>query len=273
MTLDPETAAAISDMAGEIVVVSAERIADELRKLLTDRHRARGVRLLSETHLIRSILPELTPLRDVPHDMPGAKDSDLWQHTLATIEHLPEPSSFPLALAALLHEIGKPQAWNRERHTFAGHAQAARELANRIGERLRLSNTERERVEWLVERHEALYDAPTLRPSVLKPILAQPGVDELLALHRADALAGGPSTLADVDFAEAKLHEWTASGELNPPPLLTGDDLKLLGLTPGPRFKTLLDAVRTAQLDGEIADVEQAKALVRAQTFADASSD
>jgi tRNA nucleotidyltransferase/poly(A) polymerase len=259
LSLDPETAAAISDMAGEIVVVSAERIAEELRKLLTDRHRARGLRLLSETHLIRSTLPELTPLRDVPH---GA-DSDLWRHTLAVIDHLPEAVSFPLALGALLHEIGKPQAWNRDRHTFAGHELAARDLANRIGERLRLSNVERERVEWLVERHEALHDAATLRPSVLKPILAQPGVEELLALHRADALAGGSSTLADADFAEAKLREWTASGELNPPPLLTGDDLKLLGLAPGPRFKKLLDAVRAGQLDGTLATAEDAKQLVR----------
>jgi poly(A) polymerase len=263
-TLDPPTAMAIRDMAGDIVVVSAERIAEELRKLLVDRHRARGIRLLDEVHLVKPILPELLPMHGVPQGMPGAETGDLWQHTLAVIEHLSEQVSFPLAFATLLHDAGKPRAFKREhdRYTFHGHEHIGRDMAERIGERLRLSNVERERIEWLVEKHQYLSDAPIMRPSRLKPVLAHEGIEELLILHRADALASGKA-LTHVDFAAAKLREWTASGELNPPPLVTGDDLKAIGMKPGPTFKKLLDAVREGQLDGTISTREQAVELVR----------
>lgn len=265
--VDPNTAMAIHEMAGEVVVVSAERIAEELRKLLVDRQRARAVRLLDEVQLVKPILPELLPMREVPHDLVGVDTGDLWQHTLAVIERLPENVSFPLAFAALLQNVGKSRAFKRqgERAGFQGHERFGRDAAGRIGERLRLSNAERERIEWLVEKHQSLVQAPNMRPSRLKPVLAHEGIDELFTLHRADALASG-KPLAHLEFAETKLREWSAKGELNPPPLLTGDDLKAMGLTPGPHFKRMLDAVRNGQLDGTIRTVDQAQDLVLSMT-------
>ena len=100
-----------------------------------------------------------------------------------------------------------------------------------------------------------------MRLSKLKRVLAHPGIGELLALHRADSVASGRST-AHVEFCEARLREWPPE-VLNPPPLITGDDLIALGLKPGPDFKMLLDRVREAQLDGLIHTREQAIDLVR----------
>src|SRR5262249_23590589 len=91
--------------------------------------------------------------------------------------------------------------------------------------------------------------------------LIHPGIGELLALHRADALAWGHSP-EHVDYCEHLLREWTAD-DLNPPPLLNGHDLARLGLEPGPLFKELLDAVREAQLEGTITTRKQAIELVR----------
>jgi poly(A) polymerase len=178
------------------------------------------------------------------------------------LSRLPEDVSFPLAMATLLHDVGKPKTFRRngERYTFHGHEHVGRELTERIGERLRLSNAERERIEWLVERHQYLSDAPIMRASRLKPILAHPGIHELLVLHRADALASGHEPV-HVDFTEARLREWTASGELDPAPMLTGEDLKAMGLSPGPNFKRILDAVREGQLDGTLTSREQATRL------------
>jgi poly(A) polymerase len=158
--------------------------------------------------------------------------------------------SFPLALAALLHDVGKPRTVGRtpDRYTFHGHEHVGKRMAGVIAQRLRLSNAERVRVEWLVGMHIYLCDAPTMRRSTLKPVLAHPGIRELLALHRADALACGRST-EHVEFCERCLREWPPE-ELDPPPLITGDDLQANGLTPGPVFKRLLDAVREAQLEG-----------------------
>ena len=96
----------------------------------------------------------------------------------------------------------------------------------------------------------------TMRPSRLKPILVHPGIGELLALHRADALASGRPTTA-VEFCERVLRE-TPADVLHPPPLLTGDDLIALGWEQGPLFKRVLDAVREAQLEGTIRTKEEA---------------
>ena len=137
--------------------------------------------------------------------------------------------------------------------------------ADTFAERLRLSNAERERIEWLVEKHQVLTDAPNMRPSRLKPLLNHEGIEELVALHRAEAVAAG-GDLGHMEFAESKRREWSANDQLDPPPLVTGDDLKNLGLTPGPQFKQLLDAVREAQLDATIATRDQALELVRQLT-------
>jgi poly(A) polymerase len=284
LEIEPATAAAARAMADEITRpppepagISAERIADELRKLLVDPHRARGVTLMDDLGLIEPILPELAAMKGLPQGLPGSAAlpppgapgrsglaNDLWQHVLRVLELLPPGASFPLAFAALLHDIGKPRTVGRtpDRYTFHSHEHVGRRLASEICLRLKLSNAERERVEWLVEKHQYLCDAPRMSPSKLKPVLSHPGIEELLALHRADALASGRDT-DHVAYAEARLREWGEKGELDPPPLVTGDDLKALGIPPGPHYKTLLAAVREAQLDGRIHTREEALELVK----------
>jgi poly(A) polymerase len=224
LKLDPATADAIRAMANEITVVSAERIAEELRKLLTDPRRAEGVRLMADVDLITPIIPEVAA--DVTP-------------TVLVLERLPVVASFPLALAGVLRNAGKS-------------------VATKVSQRLKLSNAEREQVEWLVANHDRLGDAPNMRPSVLKPLLAHPSIGELLGLHRAEADAN----VGDVEFCEQKLREWPPE-VLNPSPLLTGDDLIELGVERGPAYKRLLDAVRAAQLDEIVTTKAQAIELLQ----------
>jgi poly(A) polymerase len=274
--LDPGTAGAIEQMAPEIVAVSAERIADELRKMLVDGHRARGMRLFMDLGLAAVVLPELVPMKGLPHGLPradgpglpppglpGSTEEDLWEHVLRVLDCLEGRPSFPLAFAALLHDIGKPRTVGRtpDRYTFHAHEHVGRRMAGDICVRLKLSNEERVRVEWLVERHQALADSRRLRPSKLKVLLIHPGIEELFALHRADALASNRD-LDHVEHAVKQRAEWAAKGELDPPPIITGHHLLAWGLEQGPEFKRLLDAVREAQLEGTISTVEEAKALV-----------
>jgi poly(A) polymerase len=268
LTIDPATLAAAKRMAHEIRVVSPERIAEELRKLLVHPNRARGVRLLREFDLVEPILPELVPTFTLPQGPPTAPTGTLWDHTVRVVEELggltppARQVSFPLAFAALLHDVGKPRVFARtpDRYTFHGHEHVGRQMAEQIADRLRLSTAEKVRVAWLVEKHMYLADAPTMRLSKLKPILVHPGIGELLALHRADALASGKS-LEHVEFCERMLRD-TPREVLNPPPVLTGEDLIALGMTPGPEFKRLLDAVREAQLEGHVRTKEEGLRLV-----------
>lgn len=227
LAIDPATSAAARRMAPEIRAVSAERIAEELRKILTNRHRGRGFRLLREVELVPQILPELA-------------DGPTWDRVVRVLEAFPSDVSFPLAFAAVL-QLLSPAA------------------AAEVCRRLRLSNAELDRVTWLVERKDSLQDAPASRPSRWKPLLAHPAAGDLVALHRANAAADGTRT-EPVEFCERVLRE-TPAEELNPPPVLTGDDLRAAGLTPGPEFKRLLDAVREAQLDGAVRTKDEGLAL------------
>jgi poly(A) polymerase len=254
MDIEPATLSALVAMADQVVVVAVERITQELRKMLVDRHRARAFDLALETGLLAKILPPLARLKGIPGDGLGHPPPDLWEHTLLILDHLPEEPSVPLAFAALLHHVGRGAAG-------VGLDRAlGNQIVDKLGRSLRLSNPERERTCWLVEHQRALVVPDTMRASQLKRLLASTGIEELLALHRAEALA----TTGDdghVSYCEWYLREEPA-GPINPPPLLSGHDLQQLGLKPGPRFKQLLDLARDAQLDGMIADRDEAVALV-----------
>ncbi len=261
--LDPATADAARAMASQIRVVSAERIAEELRKMLTGPRRADGVRLTNDLGLVAAVLPELLPTQGLPQGPPAAPTGDLWTHLLRVVELLPADSSFALALAALLHDIGKPRVVGRtpDRYTFHGHEHVGKRMAGEVCARLRLSNAETARIEWLVEKHQVLCEAERMRRSKLKPLLAHPGIGDLLTLHRADALASGRS-VEHVEFCAQCLRDWPPE-ELNPPPLVTGDDLIALGQSPGPDYKRRLDAIHDAQLDGSVRTKDEAIELVR----------
>jgi poly(A) polymerase len=181
---------------------------------------------------------------------------------LRVLDRLGDTPSFPLAFAALLHDVGKPRTVGRtpDRYTFYGHEHVGRRLTGDIALRLKLSNEQRERAEWLVEKHQILCDVRHMKTSKVKTLLVHPGIRELLDLHRADALASDRS-IDHVEYCEQLLREWSAE-DLNPPPLLTGHDLVRAGLEPGPAFKRLLDAVREAQLEGTIKSAKEARELV-----------
>ena len=150
---------------------------------------------------------------------------------------------------ALLHDVGKPdtKGLRNGRISFHNHEQVGRAISDRICRDLKLANSERERITWLVEYHQYLGEATRLREAKLKRILAEPGIDELLALHRADALAS-TGDASHVDYCEAYLREEPA-GPINPPPLVNGHDLARHGLKAGPQTKRQLEMVREAQLD------------------------
>ncbi len=231
LTLDDEARRAIEEMASEIRAVSPERIAMEMRRLLADASRAVGVRLLLETRLAEALLPEVVSC--------DAFEQQQFAQTLGVLARLGEMCGFPLALAALLY----PSV------DAAG--------AEDVCRRWKLSNKETERVVWLVKHHAALTDARTMRWSELYPLLMNEGADDLLLLTEA-AMPEGPGIAA---FCRELLQQPRAV--LDPPPLVTGDDLQAVGILPGPEYKTLLQRLRNAQLDRELSSKAEALAQVK----------
>jgi poly(A) polymerase len=258
LQIEPATAAAIRSMAPEVVKVSAERIGQELRRMLVHRSRTRAMDLALEMGLLAAIMPAAVRMKGLFQGKPIQPEGDLWDHTRLVLSLLPTDPSFTLAFAAFLHDVGKPstRVFQHGRYSFHNHEQAGARIADRLCRSLKLSNTERERITWLVAYHQYLGEAKRLRESKLKRMLSEPGIEELLDLHQADALASTGDT-QHVDYCRYYLVS-QPGGPINPPPLLTGHDLVRHGLQPGPRFAELLERIREGQLDGQLHSKKEA---------------
>ena len=260
--IEPRTREAIRQTAPLLATVSPERLQQELRIILTDGDPAGALRLMDSLGLLDVVFPEMADMRGCEQPENYHPEGDVFVHTLLTVEKLGPHADFELAMAGLLHDVGKPEASRRtEPKRFPKHCQIGREIARNVCRRLRLSNAETERICWLVDRHLYFRDAPKMRPSTLKRAFAHPGFDQLAALHRADALASW-GNLDEYEYVMAKRRELPAE-QVAPEPLIMGADLIAMGYRPGPMFRRVLDAVRTAQLDGEIDTPEAAREMAR----------
>jgi poly(A) polymerase len=261
--IDDGTAAAMRADADRLTEVSAERVGDEIAKILTDGRARRGFELLDETGLLEVVLPEMIEMKGCEQSSDHHPEGDVFVHTLACLGHLPRGCTLTLALGVLLHDIAKPRcaALRDGRHTFHGHTHMGAEMAADICRRLRYGNAVIDQVVFLVDQHLRHCSAPDMKASTLKRFLRQDGIEELLELTRIDAL-GSSGDLTHYRFCTEKLAGLPPE-VMRPPRLLTGRDLIDLGLAPGPEFRDLLRLVEDAQLDGRISSREEAVELVR----------
>jgi len=263
--IEPETQRAIIELAPRIKLVSAERIAEELKKMLTRHGAPRGMKLLHEAGLLRQILPEVEAMAGVEQPPTWHPEGDVFTHSVLALSFLETPS-FELAMGTLLHDVGKPVTIERgERIRYPYHESVGAEITDRICQRLKLSNESRDEIVWLVKRHMVFVGADKMRLSTLKRLFASPWFDDLLAVHKADVLAS-TNDLSEHDFCVAKRRELSQE-KISPAPLITGDDLIAMGLEPGPIFKQILSQVREEQLEEKLttreAALERAKEIIR----------
>ena len=264
--IEPETFAAIRHHAHEIGVVSAERVRDELTKLLTEGAARRGFELLDETGLLQQVLPEVAAMKGVEQPPQYHPEGDVWIHTLLMLDVLEARAASTLAWGVLLHDVGKPPTFAPAsgpgtRIRFDGHVEVGARMAERICRELRFSNDDTEQIEALVANHLRFKDVHEMRQATLKRFVRLPKFEEHLELHRLDCLASHGS-LEAYDFVQHFLAK-TPPEQVRPPRLVTGDDLMGMGIPPGPRYKEILLAVEEAQLDGRFSDREGALQFAR----------
>jgi putative nucleotidyltransferase with HDIG domain len=244
-----------------ILKVAAERVRDELTRILTEGGARRGFELLDASGMLADLLPEVAAMKGVAQPPEFHPEGDVWRHTLLLLAGLDHPTP-TLAWAALLHDVGKPPTFRvAERIRFDGHVEEGVKLAHGILNRLRFSRDDMEQVEALVANHMRFKDAHRMKQSTLKRFLLMPDFGEHLELHRLDCLAGNRN-LENYDLAKRKLEELPVE-QLKPAPLVTGVDLIAEGYQPGPRFAEMLAAVEDAQLEGRIASRDEALAMVK----------
>jgi len=234
--LEAETRQAVVEMASTIHIVSVERITQEWRRMLLDPGRVRALSLAAETGLLRE------NFREIPPDW--LRDSPDWPLTLAAMSAWKQVS-FSGALALLFWRVPGITS----------------ETLRSLCRRLRFSNEEQDLLLWLFEYRTAIHGIKQFPTWKWKRLLAQPHTPELLTLLRAAGSVSG-SPLDDLDYAE-RLLQTTPREVLDPPVLLTGDDLILAGYAPGPQFRDWLELVRNAQLDGTLTSRDEALEFVR----------
>jgi poly(A) polymerase len=269
--IENQTAEAIKTLYHKILTVSMERIRDELRKILTGPNPHTGIKMLDDLNLLNEVLPEVTAMKGVRQPENYHPEGDVFTHTLLTLSELsapPEPiraGSWELAIAALLHDIGKPLTFEiADRIRFNNHDNVGAGMAEKICERLRMSNAEKERITWLVKMHLYLRHAQQMRLSKLKRLFAHEGYPELAELYKIDSLAS-TGDLEDYTFCQ-NMFEELQEEEIKPEPLITGYDLIALGLKPGPIFSKILETIRDEQLEQKI--TTKAEALKKAKELA-----
>ena len=275
--MESKTAEAIKNLYGKILTVSMERIRDELRKILTGPNPHIGIRMMDDLNLLNEILPEVTAMKGVRQPENYHPEGDVFTHTLLTLSELADErkptglkedhlsasdknnlsDGWELAMAVLLHDIGKPVTFEvADRIRFNNHDNVGAEMAEKICERLRMSNAEKERITWLVKMHLYLRHAQQMRISKLKRLFAHEGYPELAELYKVDSLAS-TGDLEDYTFCQ-NMFEELKEEEIKPKPLITGNDLIALGLKPGPIFSKILDAIKDDQLEQKITTEEEA---------------
>ncbi len=246
--VDPATLAAATQLAGELATVSAERIRDELVKLIAGRAPRRGVTLLVETGLSRHVLPELDVLRACVD--PAHRHKDVYLHTLAVVENVMALESdgpdVVLRLAALLHDIGKPDTKQLHRDgtvTFHHHdVVGARMTRHRLRE-LRFDKQTIKAISELVRMHLRFHTYKQgWTDAAVRRYVADAGAlyDRLNLLTRADVTTGNAKRAAAiqrrVDELEARVDELEEREQLEAMrPAIDGNAImRHLGLEPGP---------------------------------------
>ena len=280
-TVAPEVVAAMKDMASRISIISAERVRDELVKLICAPYPRRGLSLLVETGLAELVLPELTALR-MERDEHN-RHKDVYEHTLTVLEQSIDQEArlgggpdFVSRFAALMHDVGKPRT--RKFHddgtvSFHHHDVVGAKMTRKRMKALRFSNDEIEAVSSLVELHLRFhgYGDGEWTDSAVRRYVRDAG-DQLQRLHvltRADCTTRNrrkADRLARTyDALEARIERISEEEELAAlRPALDGNQImSLLDIPPGRDVGAAYKFLMDLRLDeGILSEDEAAKRLL-----------
>jgi tRNA nucleotidyltransferase (CCA-adding enzyme) len=259
--IDPPTERAIPEAIDVFKKVSAERVRDELLKILSAKKPSIGLELMRTTGLLAASIPEL--LEGVGFHQNRFHKHDVWEHTLAAVDATALQGEPPwlVRFAALLHDVAKPRtAAPKEdapsENTFYRHESVGAEMADVIGRRLKLANAERETILNLVGNHMFWY-TPEWSDGTVRRFISRVGVehiDALFELRAGDVRARGFGEQPGVELDELKARvaeelQKASALKINDLAVGGGDVMEVLGCPPGPIIGDVLRALLERVLD------------------------
>ena len=257
--LAPDLIPAMRQMKGRLAppVISAERIADELRRMLTSPRPRLALELLDAGGLLEAILPEVAACKGVQQS--GYHTHDVLGHTLLTVEGV--PPDLVLRLAALFHDVGKPSTATPD-GAFTGHEIVGAELARSALERLRFAQKDIETVAKLVRLHlRPVYYSSEWSDGAVRRLArdAGPLLDRLMALARADIAASAYPEPEKLDELQARIEAVRSERPSRLEPVVTGEDvMRVRGIAPGPEVGRIKKRIEELVIDGEVAPAREA---------------
>ncbi len=273
----PESMESMRRMADRLSILSCERIAEELNKMLAADDPAMAFRLMDEAGLLGHVLPELLALKGV-ETVDGRGHKDNFAHSLAVLDNVARTSDkLYLRWAALLHDIGKPASKRYDPAagwTFHGHEVVGARMVPKIFDRLRLPLDEMKYVQKLVRLHLrpiALVD-DEVTDSAVRRLLFDAGddIDDLMLLCNADITSKNEAKVARIranfELVARKLVEVEAKDAIrnfkNP---IDGEYvMQVYGVPPCKQIGQIKEMVKEAILDGIIGNnFEEADAFMR----------
>ena len=276
-TIVPESMESMRRMADRLSILSCERIAEELNKMLAADRPAMAFRLMDEAGLLGHVLPELLALKGV-ETVDGRGHKDNFAHSLAVLTNVAEVSDkLYLRWAALLHDIGKPASKRYDAAvgwTFHGHEVIGARMVPKIFDRLRLPLDEMKYVQKLVRLHLrpiALVD-DEVTDSAVRRLLFDAGddIDDLMLLCNADITSKNEAKVARIrgnfELVKRKLVEVEEKDAIrnfkNP---IDGEYvMQVYGVPPCREIGQIKEMVKEAILDGIIGNnFEEADAFMR----------
>ena len=251
---DPETEEAAKQLSTSITNVSQERIYDELSRILMTEKPTVGLRLLEDIGVLEHILPELTECRRIEQTKVGA--SDVLEHIYNTVDAAAHFNySYNVRLAALLHDIAKPQTMVINPYGFMrfyGHDVKSAQMARVVMRRLKCSNQLTDTVCNLIENHMVKY-SPNWTDGAVKRFIKRVGkenINELFELQWCDQIASeGKSKVEEYDPFIRRIKELENQPMSVRELAVSGDDLAQAGIPKSKVMGEILDELLEMVID------------------------